>query len=151
MDQGFICGHKLPEDTKLLFSPEKLCWIHFWSDPRSFGTQWADTSRQCKALYSPFYNGAARSLAMVSWVVMMTDLPRQIPEFPIHISSQQPTFSPCFIWRGILPCCEHHVLLDLLECMAFVVVVENDCTMAEVVHFIRNHLWSMLDYNMYKR
>ena len=126
MDQGFICGHKLPEDAKLSFFPDKLCWIHFRSDPRSFGTQWADTLTQCKALYSPFYNDVARTLEMVSWVVMVTDLPRQTPESPCHISSQQPTFSPCFIWRDILPCCEHHVLFDLLECWAFVVEVEND-------------------------
>ena len=110
----------------LSFSPDKLCWIHFWSDPRSFMTQWADTLRQCKALYSSFYNDAARTLETVSWVVMVTDLPRQLLESPCHIPTQQPTISPCFIWRGILPCCEHHVLLDLLECWFFVVEVEND-------------------------
>ena len=113
MDQDFICGHKLQEDAKPSFFLDKLCWIHFWSDPRRFGTQWADALRQCKALYFPFYNDAARTLAMVSWVVMVTDLPRQLPESPCHVSTQQPTFSPCFIWRDILPCCEHHVLLDL--------------------------------------
>ena len=103
MDESFICGHKLPEDAKLSFSPDKLCWIHFWSDPRCFGTQWDDALRQCKALYSPFYNDAARTLATVSWVAMVTDCPRQIPESPCHISTQQPTFSPCFIWRASSP------------------------------------------------
>ena len=42
-------------------------------------------------------------LAMVSCMVMGTVLPRQLPESPCHSSTQQPTFSPHFIWRGNLP------------------------------------------------
>ena len=151
MDEGFICGYKLPED---FHSPLTSCAKSI-SDQIQ-GALGLNEPTPCnnikKALYSSFCSAnAARTLAMVSWVEMVTGLPRQIPESPCHISSQQPTFSPCFIWRGILSCYEHHVLLDLLEYWTFVVEVEYDCTMAEVVHFIRNHLWSMLDYSMYKR
>ena len=129
MEPGFICGHKLPEKAKLSFSLDMLCCIHFWSGSRSIGTQQADTLQQCHDLYSSIYNDAARTLAMVSYVVMVTGLPIQLPESSCHISAHQPTFSPCLIWRGNLPCCNHHVLLDLLECWALVIEMENDCTM----------------------
>ena len=95
MDQGFICDHKLPENAKLsfLFLPYKLYWIHFWSDPRSSGTQWADTLKQCKVLYSLLHNDAARTLAMVSWVVMVKDLPRQLPVSLPHFNSAAHLFT----------------------------------------------------------
>ena len=103
VDPGFISGHKSSEEAKLSFSVDKLCWIHFWSGPRSFGTQWADTLWQCYALYSFVYIDAARTLVMVSCVVMVFGLPRQLTESPCHSLTQQPTFFTMLIWRDILP------------------------------------------------
>ena len=149
MDQSFICGHKLPEEAELPFFLDKLFWAHSWCIQGALGSSEltpCDNVKLCTLLSTMML-----TLAMVSCVVKVTGLLRQIPESPCHISSRQPTFSSYCIWSGILPCCKHHVLLDRLKCWAFVVAVENDRTMAEVVHFIRNHWWLMLDYCTYKR
>ena len=103
----FIRGHK---QGCILHHCSWPGWIKssllFWS----YNMYWSPSSSTLKYgkyidifLLKNVSSIAKAILAMVSCMVMGTVLTRQLPESPCHSSTQRPTFSPCFIWRGYPP------------------------------------------------